>query len=64
MYVVVYSQEMVVKVRKGDGDYVKHAVRFFTDFPPVVITVIRVTNIPLLPHVLVLVYFSDNICIH
>lgn len=45
VYVAVYSQEVVVRARRGDADYVKHAVCLFTDFPAVVFTVIRVSNI-------------------
>lgn len=34
-----YSQEVVVKARRGDEDHVKHAVCLFTDFPAFVIHV-------------------------
>ncbi|EYU40355.1 hypothetical protein MIMGU_mgv1a017137mg [Erythranthe guttata] len=42
IYVAVYSQEVVSKARKGESDYVRHAVNVYTDLPPIVITVIRV----------------------
>ncbi|KAL7120943.1 hypothetical protein ACP275_02G152900 [Erythranthe tilingii] len=38
VYVMAYSQEVKVKVRKGDFDYVRHAVNLYTDLPPVYIT--------------------------
>ncbi|KAL7158394.1 hypothetical protein ABFS83_02G140100 [Erythranthe nasuta] len=41
IYVAVYSQEVVLKARKGESDYVRHAVNVYTDLPPIVITVIR-----------------------
>lgn len=28
-----YSQEVVVKARRGDEDYVKHAICLYPDFP-------------------------------
>ncbi|KAK6162682.1 hypothetical protein DH2020_002523 [Rehmannia glutinosa] len=37
VYLAVYSQEVVLKARRGDSDYVKHAISFFTHFPAVVI---------------------------
>ncbi|KAK6162662.1 hypothetical protein DH2020_002503 [Rehmannia glutinosa] len=47
VYVGVYSQEVKVKARRGDSDYVKHAIHLFTDFPAVIIRVIMVLTIPL-----------------
>ncbi|XP_073119591.1 bax inhibitor 1-like [Henckelia pumila] len=37
LYVIAYSHELVINIRRGDADYVKHSVTLFTDAPPVLI---------------------------
>ncbi|KAI3444807.1 hypothetical protein Pfo_001472 [Paulownia fortunei] len=44
-YVAVYSQEVVLKARRGDGDYVKHAISLFTDFPAVAVHLITLMKL-------------------
>ncbi|KAK6162683.1 hypothetical protein DH2020_002524 [Rehmannia glutinosa] len=46
-YVGIYSQEVKLKVRMGDNNYVKHAIRLFTDFPPVVFEAIKAVFVDL-----------------
>ncbi|KAK4414578.1 Bax inhibitor 1 [Sesamum alatum] len=41
VYVAVYSQEVVLKARRGDVDYVKHAITLITDFPAVLFHVLK-----------------------
>ncbi|KAL6495340.1 Bax inhibitor 1 [Orobanche gracilis] len=37
VYVAAYSQVVLLKARRGEIDYVEHAVHLFTDFPFVLI---------------------------
>ncbi|KAG8362623.1 hypothetical protein BUALT_BualtUnG0057300 [Buddleja alternifolia] len=41
-YVAAYSQEMVLKARGGDVNYVKHSITLFADFPAVVFHLCRI----------------------
>ncbi|KAH6758217.1 hypothetical protein C2S51_018452 [Perilla frutescens var. frutescens] len=37
MHVVLFSEEVVLRARGGDGDHVEHALNFYTDFPSFVV---------------------------
>ncbi|XP_073312297.1 bax inhibitor 1-like [Primulina huaijiensis] len=41
LYVVAYSHELVINIRRGDADYVKHSVTLFTDAPAVTLHFIK-----------------------
>ena len=63
-YVVAYSQEIVVRARRGDNYYTQHCVAFFLDIIPFTFHLGRITvSVCVCVHVSASTLLSNPLCL-